>query len=84
MEEQLQRRNLIQTVNQGLGGLKEALVLGRQNYFVSEFAESAAKFVRAAKFRRITAELPKPFIETFAVFGMLLMEIGRASCRERV
>jgi ATP-binding cassette subfamily C protein len=64
---------MIQWVNQALGGVKEAKVLGRERFFVDAYARSSAEYARAARFFGTAAELPRLGIESFAVVGMLLV-----------
>jgi ATP-binding cassette, subfamily B, bacterial PglK len=70
-EEQQHRSQMIQWVNQGLGGLKEVKVLRREAYFLGAFSESADIYTRAGAFRAAIYELPRLFLETVAVLTML-------------
>lgn len=74
-DEQLYRGRMLQSVNQGLGGAKEARVLGRERYFVDAFLADAVSYARAARFRTVTAELPRLIFEGVAVTGMFLVAI---------
>ena len=64
---------MIQWVNQALGSVKEAKVLGRERFFVDAYARSSAEYARAARFFGTASELPRLGIESFAVVGMLLV-----------
>jgi ATP-binding cassette subfamily C protein len=64
---------MIQWVNQALGSVKEAKVLGRERFFVDAYARSSAEYARAARFFGTANELPRLGIESFAVVGMLLV-----------
>ena len=70
-QEQQHRAQMIQWVNQGLGGLKEVKVLRREPFFLGAFSESADLFTRAGAFRAAIYELPRLFLETVAVLTML-------------
>ena len=74
-DEQEQHQNMIKTVSQGLGGLKESIVLGRQRYFLDAFAWSSKRYSIACKFKRVMEEMPQRIIETIAVTGMLLIAV---------
>lgn len=74
-QEQAERKSLIQVVNQGFGGLKSTIVLQRQNYFYEAFSSSASRIRDAARYNRITLQIPKPLIETLVVLGMLAVAL---------
>ena len=69
--EQRHRKLSIQTINQGLGGFKDARVLGREDYFVRSYAESMNYRAKAGQFRSFIQALPRLFLETVAVIGLL-------------
>lgn len=69
--EQHHRRLAVQAVNQGLGGFKDTRVLGRESFFLDAFAQSAWFNARATKFRALIGALPRLFLETVAVAGLL-------------
>lgn len=73
LEQQGHRRNMIQAINQGLGGLKDARILSREPYFLRKFSYSATRSAIADRYTSVANQLPKPFIETVAVIGMLLI-----------
>lgn len=62
-------------LNQAFGGVKEIKVLGRENYFVSQFSETLAKYVRCLRFTRLAAVLPKYFIESVCIVGLMVAVI---------
>lgn len=70
-EEQLHRKLSVQAVNQGLGGFKDARVLGRESYFLGAYRESTWFQAEAERFRAVISALPRLFLETIAVAGML-------------
>lgn len=74
-DEQEQHQAMIKAISQGLGGLKESIVLGRQRYFLDVFSRSSIRLARACKFKRVMDEVPQRFIETIAVTGMLLIAV---------
>ena len=60
-------------VNQGLGGIKETKVLGREDFFVNEYNKNSKGYVRAEQFMYVINQLPRPFLETICIIGMLLI-----------
>lgn len=70
-EENLYHTRMIQAVNQGLGGVKDVKVLGREAYFLKFFADNAHDYTRAGGFKATVFELPRLFLEMIAVLAML-------------
>ena len=65
------RSRMMLAVNQGLGGIKEVKVLGREAYFLQAFEREASGYSRAGRYRYIVYELPHFFLETLAVIVMM-------------
>lgn len=75
-EEELERRTeMIKAVNQGLGGIKEARVLNRENEFIEKFRIEALKSTRLMAYLRFIQQIPRPVVETTAVLGMLMIAV---------
>ena len=70
-EEQRHRKLSMQAVNQGLGGFKDARILGREHFFLESYMESEWFKAEAERFKAVLASLPRLFLETIAVAGML-------------
>lgn len=66
---------MIQWVNQGLGGVKEAKVCGCEDYFLSRYHHSSQRYARAMRFHRFVKEVPRNVIETFGLGGMILVVV---------
>lgn len=60
-------RNIIKTLNHGLGGFKETRIIGCANYFDDEMAGHTQQYVRAASFSESFEMLPRILIETVLV-----------------
>lgn len=73
IELQRHRSEMIKTVNQGLGGIKDARILNREQEFIEAFRIEAFKSTRIMAFIRFIQQIPKPIVETTAVFGMMLI-----------
>ena len=69
----LQRRNGIKAVNQGLGGLQDARILGREHYFISAFRESIEQYALADRWKEFVSKTTVPVLEFVAVAGLLLI-----------
>ncbi|MGK7873298.1 MAG: ABC transporter ATP-binding protein [Xenococcaceae cyanobacterium] len=67
---------LIQTINQGLGGVKEAKVLGREQLFLDEYQSHNISSTRAVQFSHIVRQLPRFFIESIAIVGLMLILVS--------
>lgn len=74
-EEQARRMEMIKAVNQGLGGIKEARVLNRENEFIEKFRTEAYYSTRLMAYLRFIQQIPRPVVETTAVLGMLLIAV---------
>lgn len=72
---QYHREHMILWVNQGLGGLKETKVLGREEFFVDAYNKHSLGYVRAERFLYVINQLPRPFLETICIVGMLLLTL---------
>jgi len=72
-EEQLLRGEMVKAVYQGLGGIKDARILNREEDFIEKFRSKAYKSTRLLTYIRFIQQIPRPVVETTAVFGMLLV-----------
>ena len=72
-EAQVHRRNMIKAVNQGLGGIKDARVLNREQEFIETFRKEAYESTRLMAYIRYIQQIPKPVVETTAVIAMMLI-----------
>lgn len=74
-EEQDHRRRKNKTVLQGISGIKDVKVLGRENSFLEQYNFSAVRSAIALRYKKVVSELPKPFLETVAIAGILLIAL---------
>jgi len=74
-EEQERRAEMIKAVNQGLGGIKEARVLNREEEFIDKFRIEAFQSTRLMAYLRFIQQIPRPVVETTAVVGMLMISV---------
>lgn len=65
------RMEMIRTVNEGLGGVKLTKVLGREEHFSTAFRTQSARFANAMRFRTLMADIPRLYLETAAMVGLL-------------
>ena len=65
------RMRMIQTANEGFGGVKDLKVLGRIPYFLRAFAKHAVSYSRSGVYKNTIGELPRLFLETVAVLVLL-------------
>lgn len=72
-QEQDHRKEMIKAINQGLGGIKDARVLNRENLFIEKFRVEAYNSTRLQAYIRYIQQVPKPVVETTAVLGMMLI-----------
>lgn len=74
-EEQERRSEMIKALNQGLGGIKDARVLNREEEFIEKFRIHALKSTRLLAYIRFIQQVPRPVVETTAVIGMLMVSV---------
>lgn len=70
-QEQTHRQLAIQAINQGLGGFKDARVLGREGFFLDTFQTSTKAQASAAQVKQLVQALPRLFLETIAILAIL-------------
>ncbi|MBK4730651.1 ABC transporter ATP-binding protein [Oxynema sp. CENA135] len=75
-QRQYHQGQVIQTINQGLGGVKEAKVLGREQLFIDEFQRHNVSFSRALQFSQVISQLPRFFVESIAIVGLMLIVVS--------
>jgi len=66
----------IQELQQGLGGVKEAKVLGRESGFLAKYEEHNAESARIEQFQATLQLLPRLWIELLAVSGLATLIIA--------
>ncbi|CAN1212234.1 Xenobiotic-transporting ATPase [Tumidithrix helvetica PCC 7403] len=66
---------MIQWVNQGLGGIKETKILGRETFFLDRFTRSTEAFGKANLFVGLATQLPNLFIDAILIAAVLLIVI---------
>ncbi len=67
---------MIRWINQGLGGIKEIKVLGRESFFVDTFNQSSKQYAFAESKFCSLSQTPRLYFETLAVTGMLFLMIA--------
>jgi len=74
-EELERRREMYKAINQGLGGIKDARVLNREDEFIEKFSIEAYKSTRLMAYIKFIQQIPRPIVETTTVIGMLLIAV---------
>lgn len=72
---QLHGEQMIQWVNQGLGGIKEVKILGREEFFIREYEKNSMLHAGAERYFLVINQLPRSFLETMCIAGMLLVVV---------
>lgn len=67
------RRQMNKIVLEGISGIKDIIVLGREDSFLQRYNFSAVRTAITLKYKQMISQLPKPFMETVAVAGMLFI-----------
>ncbi len=71
-----ERREVVQAVNQGLGALAEARILGREEHFRARLKVSLSNFARVTRLQQVINQSSPYIMETIAVGGLLLAVVG--------
>lgn len=62
---------MMQWVNQGLGGIKETKILGREDFFSNAYNRNCNGYAHAERFIHLISQIPRPFLETICIISML-------------
>lgn len=65
-----------QHIQQGLGGVKDALLLGRENEFLNRYRIHSDAFARAERYQATLQQLPRLWLELLAMAGLTLLVIS--------
>jgi len=76
LKEQAERKIVVQALNQGLGGIKEARVLGRERFFADRVSQSIERMTQVMCFKQTMAKSIPPVTELVAVSGLLALAVG--------
>ena len=63
----------LKAINQGLGSIKDAKILGRENFLVDLFKKDSQSFERNLYLARIINSLPRLFLEVLAICAILVV-----------
>lgn len=64
---------MIQWVNQALGGIKEVKILGREGYFSDQYDRNTQIYTKTSETLYVSQKLPRLFIETIAAICLLIV-----------
>lgn len=64
---------IFQTIQQGLGSIKETRILGRESFFLDQFSDGIEQRGRSARLYVTMASAPKLAMESVMVVGMVLI-----------
>ncbi|XCN74197.1 MAG: ABC transporter ATP-binding protein [Candidatus Electrothrix aestuarii] len=69
------RKRMIQSIQQGLGVIKELQILRREKNFIQALKCSMWKTIKAGRFQALTNRVTTPYMEFVAVFSLLSVTI---------
>ncbi|MFW6030766.1 MAG: ABC transporter ATP-binding protein [Halanaerobiales bacterium] len=70
-----ERKNTLRIVKEGLGSIKETMIMGRNVWFENNFNNSVENLSKIKLFKDMTHSTLKPVIETVSVVGMLIITL---------
>ncbi len=65
----------LKAVNQGLGSIKDAKILGREPAILAQFADETRSIHQHQHYQRVMEELPRLFLETIAIGVVLVVSV---------
>jgi ATP-binding cassette, subfamily B, bacterial PglK len=68
--------SMLQYINEGIGGLKEVRILGKEEYFYQKFQKSAKSFAKTAKKVQLLAVLPRFLLEMVLIIFIVSIVLG--------
>lgn len=68
-----ERKKAIQAVNQGLGGFRDARVIGVEGSLIDDFGGSVSRFAELERYKKFISGLGNPLLEYIAVLGLMLL-----------
>ena len=72
-ERQIQDKQRIKYVQQGIQGIKEIIAFNLQNFFLRLFNQSNEKVLKSIHFANYINQIPKLFLEFIAIFIILII-----------
>lgn len=63
----------IKDLQQGFGGIKDISIMERKNFFYSNFYYNNIKYINSVRLNQFLAQLPRIWLELFAVIGILTL-----------
>ena len=73
IEAKEERREMMKSINQGLGALVDARILGKENFLINSYHNSASNFAYVDRLRQVIKKAGPYILETIAVFGLLII-----------
>lgn len=72
-ENQYHRNQLLKTINQGLGGLKEARIMKREKALFRSYNQSISAIARTASYNETVANSIRPFFEIMVMIAIVII-----------
>jgi ABC-type multidrug transport system fused ATPase/permease subunit len=69
----------LQHLQQGLGGIKDVILMGRETMFLSQYGRHNTLVAVAARWHEFLAQIPRLALEWLAVFGLALLVMSMVS-----
>lgn len=67
---------MMKWIQQGLGGVKEARIIGCEDFFIRAYAERSKPFGRSLVLHRMLGVLPRYVLETTGILALVMMTIA--------
>jgi ATP-binding cassette subfamily C protein len=73
--QQIEAGEMFKWAAQALGGIKETIILGREQFFIDTYARHMAAFSRSDTLLQAIGTLPRLFVEALVICGLVLVVV---------
>jgi ATP-binding cassette subfamily C protein len=74
-EQRIMQAEMLKWLQQGLGGVKEARIIGVEDFFIRAYSQRSGPFGRTLVVHRMLGVLPRYLLETTGILGLVMMTI---------
>jgi ATP-binding cassette subfamily C protein len=75
-EQRKMQAEMLKWIQQGLGGVKEARIIGVEDFFTRAYAKRSGPFAKSLVYHRMLGVLPRYVLETTGILALVLMTIA--------
>lgn len=72
---QVSLAKIYQHINQGLGGIKETKILGKESYFADQHLKCVKDRIKTLNYKQVVSQFPRYYIETAMITIIMLLTL---------